>query len=146
MDSNKPIPAGFTKHDRRSGLTDPWEPLYAAGSDSGFSLGLHAGAAHVNSRGFVHGGLLSALADNAMGLSCARQIENVGGLVTVSLSIDYLGTARQGEWLEIRAEPTRIGQSLCFAEARILSDGQLCATAKAGFKGALATVKQEKHA
>lgn len=146
MENNKPIPAGFTKHDRRSGLTDPWEPLYAAGSDTGFSLGLHAAAPHVNSRGFVHGGLLSALADNAMGLSCARQIENVGGLVTVSLSIDYLGTARQGEWLEIRAEPTRIGQSLCFAEARILSDGQLCATAKAVFKAALATVKQEKQA
>ncbi|WP_339843130.1 PaaI family thioesterase [uncultured Halopseudomonas sp.] len=134
MEDSKTIPTGFYKHDRRSGLTDPWEPLYAAASESFFSLGLFAGAPHVNSRGFVHGGLLSALADNAMGLSCARQIENIGGLVTISLSIDYLGTARQGEWLEIRAEPTRIGQSLCFAEARILSDGQLCATAKAVFK------------
>tara|TARA_R110001592_G_scaffold19231_3_gene79035 strand:+ start:10515 stop:10955 length:441 start_codon:yes stop_codon:yes gene_type:complete len=143
MEDNKTVPPGFYKHDRRSGLTDPWEPLYAAASAWFFSLGLFAGAPHVNSRGFVHGGLLSALADNAMGLSCARQIENVGGLVTVSLTIDYLGTARQGDWLEIRAEPTRLSQSLCFAEARILSDGQLCATARAVFKASLSKTTTE---
>ncbi|MFL1485754.1 PaaI family thioesterase [Marinobacter sp. LN3S78] len=145
MDSNKTVPAGFSRHDRRSGLTDPWEPLFAATTDRTFSLGLYADTPHVNSRGFVHGGLLSALADNAMGLSCARQIDNVGGLVTVNLSIDYLGTARKGEWLEIRAEPSRIGQSLCFAEARILSHGTLCATAKAVFKVSLLNSNKEKQ-
>lgn len=27
--SSSAIPDGFTRHTRRSGLTDPWEPLYA---------------------------------------------------------------------------------------------------------------------
>ncbi|GGC93138.1 PaaI family thioesterase [Halopseudomonas salina] len=146
MDSHKPLPAGFSRHDRRSGLTDPWEPLYAKASASSFALGLFADSPHVNSRGFVHGGLMSALADNAMGLSCARQIDNIGGLVTVSLNIDYLGTARTGEWLEVCAEPSRIGQSLCFAEAKIFSDGKLCATAKAVFKASLRNDNRENSA
>lgn len=134
MNKSKEIPSGFVRHDRRSGLTDPWEPIYASSTTTGLVLGIYADQAHVNSRGFVHGGLLSALADNAMGLSCARQMDNVGGLVTISLSIDYLGTAHIGEWIEVRATPTRLGKSVCFSEARIFSNEKICATAKAIFK------------
>lgn len=131
------VPAGFVRHNRRSGLTDPWEPLFSSASHDTFSLALFADSAHVNSRGFVHGGLLSALADNAMGLSCAAQIQGVAGLVTISLSSDFLGTAHEGDWIEIRAKPTRIGKSLCFAGAEIFSNQRLCATAKAVFKVSL---------
>lgn len=127
-------PTGFARHTRRSGLTDPWEPIYAAAIEDSFSLALFADSAHVNSRGFVHGGLLSALADNAMGLSCAKQIDNVVGLVTVSLNTDFLGTAKIGQWIEVRATPTRIGNSVCFAEAKIYADEHLCATAKGVFR------------
>lgn len=134
MHTTQSIPAGFKPHTRKSGLTDPWEPIYAASVESTFCLGLLADAPHVNSRGFVHGGLLSALADNAMGLSCARQLENIGGLVTVSMTIDFLGTAHVGQWVEVRATPSRVGKSLCFADANIYSNDELCATAKAVFK------------
>lgn len=137
------LPEGFTRHSRRSGLTDPWEPIYSSADDDTFSLGLFAGEPHVNSRGFVHGGLLSALADNAMGLSCARLIENVAGLVTISLNVDFLGTAYKNDWIEIRAKPNRIGSSVCFAEARIYSASQLCATAKAVFKVQLLPSQKE---
>lgn len=131
---------GFVRHERYSGLTAPWEPIYVRSTPKGLSLGLHADAPHVNSRGFVHGGLLCAIADNAMGLACARQIESVSGLVTISLTIDYLGTAHRNEWIEVRATPTRTGKTLCFSGAEIFSDEKLCATAKAIFK----VVKAEK--
>ena len=77
-------PPGFAPHDRKSPLTDPWEPLFSRNAGDAVVLGLRAGPAHTNSRGFVHGGLISALADNAMGLSCARKLGTAGGLVTVS--------------------------------------------------------------
>lgn len=134
MKKEHDVPAGFSRHTRRSGLTDPWEPIYASATDDHFCLGLLADTPHVNSRGFVYGGLLSALADNAMGLSCARQLKDGSGLVTISLSTDFLGTAHQGHWVEVQAKPSRLGRSLCFAEARIYSDQQLCATAKAVFR------------
>src|SRR5215469_14526814 len=65
-------PLGFEPHDRKSPLTDPWEPLYSRKTARAVVLGLRAGPQHTNSRGFVHGGLIGALADNAMGLSCGR--------------------------------------------------------------------------
>src|SRR3982750_2126279 len=92
------VPVSFWPHWRKSGLTDPWEPLYSRRTGEAVYIGLRAGPAHSNSRGFVHGGLISALADNAMGLSCARTTGHTGGLGTVSLRVDYLGWALEGQW------------------------------------------------
>ena len=128
------VPEGFERHTRRSGLTDPWEPIYAHRSIRAVSLAIRASAAHANSRGFVHGGLISALADNAMGLSCGEQIANASGLVTVSLSVDFVGFATVGQWLEIRPEVIRTGRSLCFASALVLADDSVCARASGAFK------------
>jgi uncharacterized protein (TIGR00369 family) len=132
--SNLSVPAGFERHTRRSGLTDPWEPVYARHSTSGVSLAIRAGPAHANSRGFVHGGLITALADNAMGLSCGQRIENTSGLVTVSLSVDFVGSAKVGQWLEIRPEVIKTGRSLCYATALALADDTVCARVSGVFK------------
>jgi len=127
-------PVGFLPHDRKSPLTDPWEPLYSRKTEGAVVLGLRAGAAHCNSRGFVHGGLIGALADNAMGLSCARRANHAGGLVTVNMSIDFLGTALEGQWLEFDTVFVKPGRTLCFAQAFITADGQPCARANAVFR------------
>lgn len=128
------IPAGFARHDRKSPLTDPWEPLYRRLSGQTVVLGVRAGPAHTNSRGFVHGGLISALADNAMGLSCAHQLGDGASLVTVNLSVDFLGAAQIGQWLEFDTVFVRPGGSLCFTQAFVTADGQPCARANAVFR------------
>ena len=128
------VPEGFERHTRRSGLTAPWEPIYAQPSARGVNLGIRTSAAHANSRGFVHGGLISALADNAMGLSCGQAVDNSAGMVTVSLSVDFVGFAKVGQWLEIRPEVIKTGKSLCFATALVLADDAVCARASAVFK------------
>src|SRR5579871_2017949 len=92
-------PVGFQPLARKSPLTNPWEPIYSRDTDRAVVLGLYARAAHTNSRGFVHGGLIGALCDAAMGYSCART-GGLHGLVTVSLSVDYLASALEGQWLE----------------------------------------------
>lgn len=127
-------PAGFTPHDRKSPLTDPWEPLYSRKTGETVTLGLRAGPAHTNSRGFVHGGLIGALADNAMGLSCARRLGQAGGLVTVTLSVDFLASALEGQWLEFDTAFVKPGRTLCFAQAFVTADGQPCARANAVFR------------
>jgi uncharacterized protein (TIGR00369 family) len=128
-------PPGFTPHDRKSPLTDPWEPLFSRKADRAVILGLRAGAAHTNSRGFVHGGLIGALADNAMGLSCGRVTGHAGGFVTVSLAVDFLGSAFEGQWLEFDTVFIKPGRTLCFAQAFVTADGQPCARANAVFRG-----------
>ena len=128
------VPEGFELHTRRSGLTAPWEPIYSRHSERGVSLGIRASTAHANSRGFVHGGLISALADNAMGLSCARYLGDASGLVTVSLTVDFVGGAEIGQWVEIRAEVVKTGKSICFASALVFADDSVCARASSIFR------------
>jgi len=128
------LPSGFAPHFRKSPLTDPWEPLYSRRTAKAVELGFWAAPAHANSRGFVHGGMLSALADNAMGLSCGEQLAGGPSLLTVSLSVDFLGSARLGQWVEIRPTVNRAGATLCFAEALITADGASCAKAHATFR------------
>src|ERR1700732_548249 len=91
------VPDGFEPHFRKSPLTDPWEPLYSKRTDKAVIIGLRLARPHTNSRGLIHGGLIAALADNAMGLSCGVRLEGGGSrLVTVSLAIDFIGTAQVG--------------------------------------------------
>jgi uncharacterized protein (TIGR00369 family) len=127
-------PVGFAPHDRKSPLTDPWEPLYSRTAGERVILGLRAAAAHTNSRGFVHGGLISALADNAMGLSSARTLGQAGGLLTVNLAVDFLGPAYQGQWLEFDTVFVKPGTTLCFAQAFVTADGKPCARASGVFR------------
>lgn len=128
------IPEGFEPHFRKSGLTDPWEPLFSRNTGDAIFLGLQAGPAHANSRGLVHGALMTALADNAMGLSCVLKSGGVSGLVTINLTMDFLASAEMGQWLEIRPTVLKVGGSLAFATASIHADEQLCARASATFK------------
>jgi len=134
MEAILDIPEGFERHDRKSPVTDPWEPLYRRLSGDTVVLALRAGAAHCNSRGFVHGGLISALADNAMGLSCARRLGDLASLVTVNLTVDFLGSALTGQWLEFDTVFVKPGGTLCFTQAFVTADGQPCARTNAVFR------------
>jgi uncharacterized protein (TIGR00369 family) len=127
-------PAGFEPHFRKSPLTEPWEPLFSRRTPEAVIIGLRASQAHTNSRGFVHGGLISALADNAMGLSCGLGLAAAGGLVTVNLSLDFLGAAKLGQWLAFDTVFVRRGRTLCFAQAFVTADGEPVARANATFR------------
>ena len=127
------IPDGFERHTRSSPLTEPWEPIYARHTDNAIVIGLRLAKPHTNSRGMVHGGLIAALADNTMGLSCGMKI---GGarLVTVSLAVDYIGTAQVGQWLAIETDVVKTGRTLCFAQCLVKADGETVARANGTFK------------
>ena len=127
-------PEGFAPHYRKSPLTDPWEPLFSRRVDDCLQIGLRVADAHTNSRGFAHGGLVSALADNAMGLSCGLELEGAKGLLTVNLALDFLAVARVGQWLQVEPTVVKRGRSLCFASALVTADGKPCARASATFQ------------
>ena len=129
-----PPPEGFAPHFRKSPVTDAWEPLFSRRVDGSVQIGLRLAAKHCNSRGFLHGGVIAALADNAMGLSCAGELAAAGGLVTVSLSLDYVGAARLGQWLQIEPRVIKTGKSMAFADALVTADGSTIARASATFR------------
>ena len=133
------IPAGFEPHFRKSPLTEPWEPVFSRRTPDRVVIGLRAREPHTNSRGMVHGGLIAALADNAMGLSCVAVLTDEGrkpegGLVTVSMATDFVGAAKLGQWLEFDTQYVKTGRTLCFAQSFVTADGEVIARADARFR------------
>jgi uncharacterized protein (TIGR00369 family) len=128
------IPEGFEPHFRKSPLTDPWEPLYSKRTDKAVIIGLRLSKPHTNGRGLIHGGLIAALADNAMGYSCAQQMGGTSSLVTIGLAVDFIGAAKVGQWLAVESDVIRTGSTICFAQSLIKADGLTIARANATFR------------
>jgi uncharacterized protein (TIGR00369 family) len=136
------IPDGYAPHFRKSPFTDPWEPLYSQRTDKAVILGLRLAKPHTNSRGLIHGGLIAALADNAMGYSCGQVMDRAMGggtggqssLVTISLAVDFIGSAQIGQWLAVESEVIRTGHTICFAQSLIKADDAAIARANATFR------------
>jgi uncharacterized protein (TIGR00369 family) len=128
------IPAGFDPHFRKSPFTDPWEPLYSKRTEKAVVLGLRLATPHTNARGLIHGGLIAALADNAMGYSCAQATGWTTSFVTVSLAVDYVGSAQVGQWLAVESEVIKTGSTLCFAQCLLKADDIVIARANGTFR------------
>jgi uncharacterized protein (TIGR00369 family) len=132
--ANTDHPEGFERHFRQSPLTAPWEPLYSKRTEKAVIIGLRLATPHTNSRGLIHGGLIAALSDNAMGYSCAHVMGGASSLVTIGLALDFTGTAQVGQWLTVEPEVIKTGSTICFAQCLIKADGVIIARGNATFR------------
>jgi uncharacterized protein (TIGR00369 family) len=128
------IPDGFAPQPRHSPLTDPWEPIYWKQTPDAIILGLRLAKPHTNARGFVHGGLIAALTDKAMGHSCGHKMRGSHSLVTVSMSIDFISSAQIGQWLTVETDVIKTGSTICFAQCFVKADGVAIARANGTFR------------
>jgi acyl-coenzyme A thioesterase PaaI-like protein len=134
------IPPGFAPHFRKSPVTDAWEPLYSLRANGVVRIGVRLAGHHCNSRGFVHGGVIAALADNAMGLSvhesrvAASGSAEPTGSVTMTLTVDFLASARIGDWLEISPRVLKFSGSTGFVDALVTSGETIVARSSAVFR------------
>ena len=97
-------------------------------------IGLRLAKPHTNGRGLIHGGLIAALSDNAMGYSCAHVMGGVSSLVTIGLAVDFIGTAQVGQWLVVESDVIKTGRTICFAQSLIKADDDVIARANATFR------------
>ena len=133
------MPIGYQPHTRRSPLTDPWEPLLSQQTADALYLALEIREAHCNSRGFAHGGLISALADYAMGHSAVLQARRRAGseqasAVTVSLTLDFIDSAQLSDCVEFQPTVLKVGRTLSFVDCRVVCGDRLIARGSASFR------------
>ena len=135
--STQEVPAGYEPLGSRSPFNQMIGPLQARLQDEGVAVGLLLEDKHLNTGGRLHGAMVCAIFDSCFGLnvgvSIARAEEpgaqlrppDVSGppLVTVSLTTEYLGTARVGDWVEARATIQRPGRSLAFVSGELTCGG-----------------------
>ncbi|MFZ4121485.1 MAG: PaaI family thioesterase [Caulobacterales bacterium] len=133
-------PDGFILHDRKSPVTDAWAPLWSRRAPGNIEIGFFVQTAHCNARGLLHGGVLAALADNAMGMSLGRTVVQADAttqrpnILTTSLSLDYIASAKPGQWVCITPRVLKASGSSGVVDALITSDGQTIARANASFR------------
>ena len=127
------LPEGFVPISRTSPFTDLIGPIYQKTDESGLIIGLVAEEKHCNARGMVHGGVLGTLADIAMGYSAAFSTQPPTRIVTTSQTVDYVGSAEKGDWIEVHTDVQKVGRSIAFANCYFHVDSRRIARASAVF-------------
>ena len=118
---------------RSSPFLDLIGPIYQLRESNSLIIGVHIITQHCNARGFLHGGVISCLADIAMGYNTAFQGEEPLSLATSQLSIEYMGKAAVGDWLEVHTQVAKTGCSLAFSDCYFLVQANMIAKASAVF-------------
>jgi uncharacterized protein (TIGR00369 family) len=87
-----------------------------------------------NHSGFLHGGMISTLADSAMGRSLRTLKPGVTRAMSFDLKLNFVNAAKIGETLRATGHVIHAGRRTAVAECRIESKGgRLVATATATF-------------
>ena len=113
------VPDGYGPIFRSSPVLDALGHFYSRGEGPTLELGLLVSANHVNARDILHGGVIATFADIGLGYLMAFGSATPRRLVTVSLNVDFVGTAKLGDWVSLAMDPPHLGSRIAFANARL---------------------------
>ena len=87
-----------------------------------------------NHAGFVHGGMITALADSAMGRSLRTLVPGVARAMSSDLKLNFISAAKVGEKLVAVGNVVHAGRRTAVTECRVEAPGgRLVATASGTF-------------
>lgn len=99
-------------------------------ADGDVAVRLDLGPQHRNTRGVVHGGVVAALLDTALGAAVVASIPKEWWCATTSLSVQFIAGTKSGA-LNARGHVLRRGRSTAFASGTVHdNDGKLVASAQ----------------
>jgi len=128
------VPPGFEPLFRSSPFLDHLGPFFMRKAEDGtFVVGLRVLPCHANGRGGAHGGLLMTLCDIALGYRTTASANPRPMLTTASVTTDFAGAAKVGDWIEAHVDVQKVGGRLAFANCYIVCDGQRIVHASAVF-------------
>jgi uncharacterized protein (TIGR00369 family) len=99
-----------------------WQMLDARPEDGWIRLGFDGKSDFCNPAGFVHGGFLSAMLDDAMNQAAFVKAEGKAYPTTISMTVNYLAPAKVGPVI-VEASVTLFGKTIVFTEARLMAAG-----------------------
>ena len=119
------MPDGFRPFPHHEGFIGSNGPLYIGREGEEYVLGARILPRHCNPMMIAHGGWLATLLDMTLPI-CARHSAGVPDnfLLTISLTLDYLGGAKVGSWVTGRAEVLKRTKRLVFVQGALSVDGE----------------------
>lgn len=112
-----PVPEGFVAVPMMSGFGRVVGPWYEKRADDRIVRAFRVEERHTNRLGIAHGGMLMAFADVLMGEAGSRASGKPS--VTMRMTVDFVGPAKLGDWVEGEGEVSRTTRNLVFVRARI---------------------------
>ena len=135
---SKQVPEGFRKlpvegFGSHGSFEELIGPIHVADiTPTSIRFGLFVEQKHCNYYDIVHGGVFVSLVDSMMGNLVFASLEPGRRVATISITSDFMGVGKIGEWVEGDASILRRGGSIAFTDARIRAGEKLIflATAK----------------
>ena len=127
-----PAQHGWTTR-QETGLIGLLGPVWMKEEGDARLYGFLAEARHLNQGGVVHGGMLMAFADQALGLTSSRA--NGGRRqVTVQLDTHFLATVEEGAFVVAECEVVRLARSMIFMRCTLKAGERAVATSSGVWK------------
>lgn len=125
-------PEGYVALDWRRGFVRQIGPLYRRQKDGVSTMGFRVEEHHTNGMLNAHGGMMMTFADMAWGHIVS--VETSSYWVTVRLTLDFLASARLGDWVEGGGEVLSTEDDLFMVRGRIWTGDRLLITGTGVFK------------
>ena len=123
------IPSGFERADFTPGFLDHGGPYYLGPAAEGVRVvGLIICPHHINYQEAAHGGVISTFADVALSHAVYDAERPRLAPSTVTLTVNYLGGAKLGDWLEARVTIDRLGGRTAYTSGGIWRGNEVLAT------------------
>jgi acyl-coenzyme A thioesterase 13 len=112
------VPPSYNRLVFKSAFANHLGEFYERISPTGRSVAIRVRSQHCNSLGVAHGGFLLALADLALSHG-TYEPGDAPPRITLSLSTDFAGVAREGDWVEAHVDVQKAGRRVIFANCFI---------------------------
>jgi len=128
------IPQGFEKLFRTSPHLENLGNFYYRGKGEGMTIMIQVQEKNANAREGAHGGFLASVADIALGYASTTSATPFQKLVTTSMTIDYVGGAKVGDWIKTSVDVQKIGKRVAFANCYLIVKDERIVRASAIFQ------------
>lgn len=117
------IPEGYRWLDLNKSLyLENNGPFYVRRAGEDVAVGMRVERRHCNAVGTVHGGMMATFADVAMTVGANIIARTSRFLVTLNLGLDYVGSAKEGDWIQAPVQVIRVTKAYVFAQAIAAKD------------------------
>lgn len=127
-----PAAAGWTKI-RDEGFAELAGPYWERVADGALGYGFFTEERHRNRNGMIHGGVLLAFADQAMGMT-AWKASGQTLQATAQLSLQFVAAVQIGDFVEAHCTVARATRSLVFMTGILTVSERVVATASGVWK------------
>ena len=116
-----------------AGLMRLLGPIWSRQEDGVWRYGFTAEERHLNRSAIVHGGMLMAFADEALGRTASLANDRTAQ-VTIQLDTHFVASAKAGEFVTAECRVVRRSRSLLFMAGTLTAGGRIVATATGVWK------------